>query len=59
MVANITELDGLADGDRIGEPELSQPLCTAIQIALVELLRSFGISPIAVVGHSSGEIAAA
>ncbi|RYP81174.1 hypothetical protein DL769_002122 [Monosporascus sp. CRB-8-3] len=37
----------------------SQPLCTAIQIGLVNVLQSWGISPSAVVGHSSGEIAAA
>ena len=39
--------------------EFSQPLCTAVQIAVVNLLRSWSISPLAVVGHSSGEIAAA
>lgn len=38
---------------------LSQPLCSAVQIALVETLASFAIKPAAVVGHSSGEIAAA
>lgn len=38
---------------------MSQPLCTALQIALIELLREFGVVPDAVVGHSSGEIAAA
>ncbi|KAI9690135.1 MAG: Type I Iterative PKS [Bathelium mastoideum] len=36
----------------------SQPACTAVQIALVELMRSWNIVPQAVVGHSSGEIAA-
>ncbi|KAI0551232.1 hypothetical protein F4679DRAFT_145449 [Xylaria curta] len=45
--------------DNIDKPEYSQPLSTALQIALVELLKSFGISPKAVIGHSSGEIAAA
>ncbi|KAH0435679.1 polyketide synthase [Colletotrichum camelliae] len=39
--------------------ELSQPLCTAVQIALVDLFASLGVKPYAVVGHSSGEIAAA
>ncbi|KAF5573800.1 polyketide synthase [Fusarium pseudoanthophilum] len=44
---------------RLSKAEISQPCCTAIQIALVELFGSWGISPDAVVGHSSGEIAAA
>ncbi|GKZ24500.1 type I Iterative Polyketide synthase (PKS) [Aspergillus brasiliensis] len=43
----------------VNEPSYGQPLCTALQIALVDLLESWGISPAAVVGHSSGEIAAA
>lgn len=38
---------------------MSQPLCTAIQLALVNRLRAAGVKPTAVVGHSSGEIAAA
>lgn len=37
----------------------SQPLCTAIQIAFVDLLRKWGIEAEGVIGHSSGEIAAA
>ncbi|RYO92343.1 hypothetical protein DL766_010347 [Monosporascus sp. MC13-8B] len=44
---------------RVNKAEFSQPLCTAIQIALVRTLASNGIKPSAVVGHSSGEIAAA
>lgn len=45
--------------DTIHDPEIAQPLCTALQIALVELLRTFNITPRAVIGHPSGEIAAA
>ena len=44
---------------RIQEPELSQPLCTALQIALVDLLSLWNVNPNSTVGHSSGEIAAA
>ncbi|KAL2068797.1 hypothetical protein VTL71DRAFT_15135 [Oculimacula yallundae] len=44
---------------RVNEALLSQPLCTILQIALVDLLKSWNIVPKAAVGHSSGEIAAA
>jgi acyl transferase domain-containing protein/NADPH:quinone reductase-like Zn-dependent oxidoreductase/ubiquinone/menaquinone biosynthesis C-methylase UbiE len=44
---------------RIDEASISQPLCTAVQIALVDLYASWGIHATSVVGHSSGEIAAA
>ncbi|KAK1710885.1 PKSN polyketide synthase for alternapyrone biosynthesis protein [Colletotrichum acutatum] len=40
-------------------PQYSQVLCTVLQIALVDLLREWGVRPRAVVGHSSGEIGAA
>lgn len=43
----------------IHHPTRSQPACTAIQIALVQLLASWDIYPSAALGHSSGEIAAA
>ncbi|GLA60097.1 hypothetical protein AtubIFM54640_011528 [Aspergillus tubingensis] len=46
-------------GSNINAPELAQPCCTALQIALVDLLRALNISASAVLGHSSGEIAAA
>jgi acyl transferase domain-containing protein len=42
-----------------GRAEFSQPLCTALQIALVNLLATWDITPAGVVGHSSGELAAA
>ena len=44
---------------RVSKAEFSQPLCTAIQIALVDAMAAIGVYPDAVVGHSSGEIAAA
>ena len=44
---------------RLSEAEISQPCCTAIQIALVDLLTRWGVKPQGVVGHSSGEIGAA
>ncbi|KAH7413894.1 hypothetical protein DE146DRAFT_601832 [Phaeosphaeria sp. MPI-PUGE-AT-0046c] len=44
---------------QVNVAHVSQPACTAVQLALIELLRSWNIAPTAVVGHSSGEIAAA
>ena len=44
---------------RIYESEIGQPATTALQIGLVEVFRSLGIVPNVVLGHSSGEIAAA
>ncbi|KAL8724801.1 MAG: hypothetical protein Q9166_007747 [cf. Caloplaca sp. 2 TL-2023] len=48
-----------SERSRIAEAALSQPLCMAVQIILVDILRKAGISFSAVVGHSSGEIGAA
>lgn len=44
---------------RVQEAAIAQPLATAVQIMLVDLLRLAGVQLDAVVGHSSGEIAAA
>ncbi|AEO64476.1 polyketide synthase [Thermothielavioides terrestris NRRL 8126] len=55
----IEELGRDAKTSKINEAHISQPSCTAIQLALIDLLRSWGIRPTAVAGHSSGEIAAA
>ncbi|KAK2007074.1 beta-ketoacyl synthase domain-containing protein [Colletotrichum eremochloae] len=51
----------LADAatSRLGEAAISQPLCTAVQILLVDLLRLANVRFSGVVGHSSGEIGAA
>lgn len=48
-----------AKTSRVNEAKFSQPLCTAIQIGIVELLAHWGVRPTVTVGHSSGEIAAA
>ncbi|KAL7959326.1 hypothetical protein V8C34DRAFT_280434 [Trichoderma compactum] len=55
-------LDELAkdkEHSRLDQAALAQPACTALQVALVDLLQSWNIRPSRVVGHSSGEIAAA
>lgn len=44
---------------RISKPVISQTLCTAVQIVQVNMLSALGVSFSTVVGHSSGEIAAA
>jgi acyl transferase domain-containing protein len=52
------ELAADASSSRLTEAALSQPLCTAVQLGLVDLLAAAGVHFDAVVGHSSGEIAA-
>ncbi|KAH0565584.1 putative Hybrid PKS-NRPS biosynthetic cluster [Trichoglossum hirsutum] len=54
-----SELMAEGSSSRVGEAEVSQPLCTAVQVALVDILKHARVSLDAVVGHSSGEIAAA
>jgi acyl transferase domain-containing protein/NADPH:quinone reductase-like Zn-dependent oxidoreductase/NAD(P)-dependent dehydrogenase (short-subunit alcohol dehydrogenase family) len=44
---------------KIHAAHISFPACTAIQLALTDMLKVWGVQPTAVVGHSSGEIAAA
>jgi hybrid polyketide synthase/nonribosomal peptide synthetase ACE1 len=43
-----------AESSRVAEAAIAQPLCTAVQIVLVDLLRLAGITLHAAVGHSSG-----
>lgn len=55
----IDELQKDKRSSRINEAEISQPVCSAVQIGLVDLYASWNVHPNKVVGHSSGEIAAA
>ncbi|KAK4465132.1 hypothetical protein QBC42DRAFT_344189 [Cladorrhinum samala] len=55
----IEELHRDAHTTKVNTTAFSIPICVAVQIALVRLLKSWGITPTAVTSHSSGEIAAA
>ncbi|KAI1776279.1 hypothetical protein F4818DRAFT_375622 [Hypoxylon cercidicola] len=55
----LEQLEASESESRVNEPQISQPACTAVQVALVDLLREWGVLPSVTVGHSSGEIGAA
>jgi acyl transferase domain-containing protein len=55
----ISELTEPRTAEHLRQPEFSQPLVTALQLCILAVLESWGIKPSSVVGHSSGEIAAA
>ncbi|GAP86891.1 putative acyl transferase acyl hydrolase lysophospholipase [Rosellinia necatrix] len=55
----VSALTDKYDPSVLREPEFSQPIVTALQLAYLGVLSDWGIKPTAVVGHSSGEIAAA
>ncbi|KAI9818135.1 MAG: Type I Iterative PKS [Pycnora praestabilis] len=55
----VEEMSKPANVSNVYQSAFSQPLCTALQLALVILWGSWGLTPSVVIGHSSGEIAAA
>ncbi|KAJ4396389.1 hypothetical protein N0V93_000608 [Gnomoniopsis smithogilvyi] len=55
----IEELSRSEKDTRLNNSIYGQPASTAVQLGLVELLQSWNVRASAVIGHSSGEIAAA
>lgn len=55
----LEELAAGPEQSRLGNTEVDQPAIFAIQVGLVALFEEWGVRPDAVVGHSSGEVAAA
>ncbi|MEU7756889.1 type I polyketide synthase [Micromonospora sp. NPDC049171] len=50
---------GSAGAPPLDRVDVVQPVLWAVMVSLVEVWRSFGVRPAAVIGHSQGEIAAA
>jgi acyl transferase domain-containing protein len=55
----VSELLEARPAEHVRQPDMAQPLVAALQICLTDVLRSWGISASCVLGHSSGEGAAA
>jgi acyl transferase domain-containing protein len=55
----VDELSRDEASSRLNDSKYGQPASTAIQLALVDFLKSWKVQAAAVIGHSSGEIAAA
>jgi acyl transferase domain-containing protein/NADPH:quinone reductase-like Zn-dependent oxidoreductase len=52
-------LRGVAGAPSLDRVDVVQPALFAVMVSLARLWRSYGVQPVAVVGHSQGEIAAA
>jgi myxalamid-type polyketide synthase MxaC len=55
----VAELKAAEDASRLDMTEIAQPAVFALQAALLELWKSWGVHPDCIIGHSLGEIAAA
>ncbi|MDX2967332.1 type I polyketide synthase, partial [Streptomyces acidiscabies] len=52
-------LEVLGDEEALGRVDVVQPVLWAVMVSLAQVWQSLGVTPVAVVGHSQGEIAAA
>jgi acyl transferase domain-containing protein len=52
-------LSGAGDDDRLSQTRWVQPALFVVEYALVQLWRSWGVAPTALLGHSLGELVAA
>ncbi|KAH6989651.1 polyketide synthase [Ilyonectria sp. MPI-CAGE-AT-0026] len=56
LLEELSKPEGESNMDKA---HIAQPICTAIQLGLTDMLATWGVKPSMVMGHSSGEIAAA
>lgn len=59
LTSSIGELRKIDGVSRVQLAEFGHPLSIALQIGLIDVLRAWGIKPDVIMGHSSGEMAAA
>ncbi|MEO5720310.1 MAG: SDR family NAD(P)-dependent oxidoreductase [Chthoniobacterales bacterium] len=55
----LEELARTQEDSQMHRTEIVQPAIFAMQVALAELWKSWGVQPVAIMGHSTGEVAAA
>ncbi|MET0357570.1 MAG: type I polyketide synthase, partial [Cellvibrio sp.] len=55
----LEEMQSSEENSRVAKTDVAQPMNFAVQAALTEVWRSWGIEPDAVVGHSVGEVTSA